>query len=69
MVKQDNSTDQKSQSTPLERDRDALDHSHESNSRGEHRYPDEHQRPAERQARQDRDELKKRLGQRPARHE
>jgi hypothetical protein len=41
--------------------RDALDQRHESDRRGEHRYPDTHQRPAERQAREQRDDLKDKL--------
>lgn len=46
--------------------RKRLDSSHESNVRGEHRYSDIHQTPAERAARQDRDELKRRLAEGPA---
>lgn len=41
--------------------RDALDQRHDSDLRGEHRYPDADQRPAERQARQERDDLKDKL--------
>jgi hypothetical protein len=41
--------------------RDRLDERHDSDRRGEHRYADEHQTPAERRARQERDELKARL--------
>lgn len=44
-----------------DRDRDDNDQAHDSDRRGEHRYPDEHQRPAERLARQERDDLKDRL--------
>jgi hypothetical protein len=43
-------------------DRDHLDASHDSDARGEHRYPDTHQTPTEQQARQHRDDLKARLG-------
>jgi hypothetical protein len=43
-----------------------LDSSHESNVRGEHRYSDIHQTPAERTARQNRDDLKRRLAEGPA---
>jgi hypothetical protein len=47
-------------------ERDRLDASHDSNTRGEHRYADVHQTVAERQARRDRDNLKRVLGnQRP----
>jgi hypothetical protein len=42
-----------------------LDSSHESDVRGEHRYSGVHQTPADRQARQDRDDLKTRLASRP----
>jgi hypothetical protein len=41
-----------------------LDSSHESDVRGEHRYSGVHQTPADRQARQDRDDLKTRLASR-----
>ena len=41
--------------------RAALDSSHESSRRGEHRYPDAHQTNAERQGRDERDALKRRL--------
>ena len=41
--------------------RAAFDTSHESSTRGEHRYPDTHQTNAERKARDDRDALKRRL--------
>ena len=43
-----------------------LDESHDSTARGEHRYPDVHQTPAERTARHDRDDLKRRLAGRLA---
>ena len=43
--------------------RAAFDTSHESSTRGEHRYPDTHQTNAERKARDDRDALKRRLEQ------
>ena len=43
-------------------DRDHLDASHDSDARGEHRYPDTHQTRIEQQARQHRDDLKARLG-------
>ena len=47
-------------------ERDRLDASHESNTRGEHRYADAHQTDAEQKARRDRDNLKRVLGnQRP----
>jgi hypothetical protein len=39
----------------------ALDASHQSDTRGEHRYDDLHQTAAEREARQERDQLKQRL--------
>lgn len=42
------------------RDRDGHDR-HDSDRRGDHRYPDVHQLPAERLARQERDDLKDRL--------
>ena len=42
-------------------DDDMLDQRHESNARGEHRYPDTHQTEAERQTRQRRDDLKRGL--------
>jgi hypothetical protein len=42
-------------------ERDALDKGHDSDSRGEHRYPDEHQTKSERGSRRDRDNLKRRL--------
>jgi hypothetical protein len=42
-----------------------LDSSHQSDVRGEHRYSGVHQTPADRQARQDRDDLKTRLAARP----
>ena len=42
--------------------RAALDNSHESSRRGEHRYPDAHQTTAERKGRDDRDALKQKLG-------
>ena|SRR5687767_1848844 len=44
-----------------------LDSSHESDVRGEHRYSGVHQTPADRQARQDRDDLKTRLASRARR--
>ena len=40
---------------------DTLDASHLSDTRGEHRYDDVHQTSAEQRARQDRDDLKRRL--------
>jgi hypothetical protein len=43
------------------RDRAEGDRRHDSDRRGEHRYPDTDQRPAERLARQERDDLKERL--------
>lgn len=39
-----------------------LDASHQSDTRGEHRYDDLHQTGAEQAARQERDDLKQRLG-------
>jgi hypothetical protein len=42
-------------------ERDALDREHSSDHRGEHRYPDAGQTPAERSSRRDRDDLKRRL--------
>jgi hypothetical protein len=41
-----------------------FDRSHDSNARGEHRYPDAHQTEAERVSRRTRDDLKHRLGER-----
>ena len=41
--------------------RDSLDRRHESDVRGEHRYPDAEQTDAEVAARRERDELKRRL--------
>lgn len=41
--------------------RATFDAAHDSSVRGEHRYPDEHQTAAERDARDDRDDLKRRL--------
>jgi hypothetical protein len=41
--------------------RQRLDASHESDARGEHRYPDTHQTAAEQSARQNRDDLKRRM--------
>jgi hypothetical protein len=46
------------------RARDISDQEHDSDRRGEHRYPDANQTPAERQARKDRDDLKHKLGAR-----
>ena len=46
---------------PQENERADLDRSHESNARGEHRYPDASQTEPERKSRRDRDELKRRL--------
>ena len=42
--------------------RAVLDATHESSSRGEHRYGDSHQTKAEQKARIDRDNLKRKLG-------
>jgi len=39
------------------------DHSHQNDQRGEHRYPDTHQKPSEQDARHNRDALKERLGE------
>jgi hypothetical protein len=44
-----------------------LDSSHESDVRGEHRYSGVHQTPAERKAREDRDDFKRRLASRARR--
>jgi hypothetical protein len=44
-----------------------LDASHQSDTRGEHRYADLHQTHAEQAARQERDDLKERLASRPSR--
>ena len=44
-----------------------LDSSHESDVRGEHRYSGVHQTPADRQAREDRDDFKRRLASRARR--
>jgi hypothetical protein len=46
-----------------------LDASHQSDTRGEHRYDDVHQTGAEKDARQGRDDLKQRLAGRIARHD
>jgi hypothetical protein len=45
-----------------DRAQDKSDREHDSDARGEHRYPDAHQTPKEREARQDRDDLKRKLG-------
>src|SRR5689334_8267640 len=51
-------------------ERDRLDASHDSNTRGEHRYAETHQTEAEQKARRDRDDLKRALaGQRPPRRQ
>ena len=55
---------------PVARDRrrsqqQQLDVTHQSDIRGEHRYPDLHQTRAEREARQARDDLKQRLANPP----
>lgn len=42
--------------------RAAFDATHESSARGEHRYGDSHQTKAEQKARDDRDNLKRKLG-------
>jgi hypothetical protein len=44
-----------------------LDASHQSDTRGEHRYDDVHQTGAEQEARQERDDLKQRLAGRVTR--
>jgi hypothetical protein len=46
-------------------ERDALDRGHNSDDRGEHRYPDVGQTPAERSSRRERDDLKRRLAGSP----
>jgi hypothetical protein len=43
----------------------AFDATHDSSTRGEHRYPDSDQTDAEQKARHDRDELKRKLGGTP----
>lgn len=48
-------------------ERARVDASHESDTRGEHRYDDAHQTGAERAARQQRDDLKQRLAGRVTR--
>lgn len=52
-----------------ESEQQALDASHESDTRGEHRYDDLHQTASEQGAREERDQLKRRLAapRRPAR--
>ena len=42
-------------------ERDRLDANHDSDARGEHRYPDTHQTRTERNARRERDDLKRSL--------
>ena len=42
--------------------RAAVDATHDSSARGEHRYPDSEQTEAEQKARNDRDALKRKLG-------
>jgi hypothetical protein len=49
-------------------EQERLDASHQSDTRGEHRYDDVHQTGAEKEARQRRDDLKQRLAGRVARH-
>jgi hypothetical protein len=44
-----------------------LDRAHDSDARGEHRYPDAHQTDAERLSRRTRDDLRHRLGGRTSR--
>jgi len=48
-------------------EQDRLDASHQSGTRGEHRYSDVHQTGAEQKSRQDRDDLKQRLSGRGTR--
>ena len=48
-------------------EQDRLDQSHQSDTRGEHRYQGVHQTGAEQQARQERDDLKQRLAGRTPR--
>jgi hypothetical protein len=50
---------------PQDAERADLDRSHDSNSRGEHRYPDRSQTAPEQKSREERDELKRRLERRP----
>jgi len=50
-------------------EQERLDGSHQSDTRGEHRYGDIHQTGPEQQARQERDELKRRLAGGGSRHE
>ena len=45
-----------------------IDASHDSDTRGEHRYDDAHQTAAEQEARRDRDDLKRRLASRATRY-
>ena len=45
--------------------RAALDATHDSSARGEHRYPDAHQTEAEQRARQSRDDLKRKFRRTP----
>jgi len=49
-------------------ERERLDASHQSDTRGEHRYGDIHQTGPEQAARQERDALKRRLAGRDTRH-
>ena len=54
-MKTDDTTD------PPSPERDALDKRHDSDARGEHRYPDDSQSKEERRSRRERDDLKRRL--------
>jgi len=53
--------------TDRQSEQQRTDASHDSDTRGEHRYDDAHQTKAEQEARQDRDDLKRRLGSGPTR--
>jgi hypothetical protein len=53
---------QREQSVERAERRAAFDATHDSSARGDHRYPDSHQTGAEQKARQERDDLKRKLG-------
>ena len=53
---------QRQKNAETARRRAAFDATHDSSARGEHRYPDSHQTVAEQKARQNRDDLKRKLG-------
>ena len=52
---------QREESAGRAKARAAVDDTHHSSTRGEHRYPDTHQTPAEQKSRQERDDLKRKL--------